>query len=115
MSKMILVAATELSGGTVAKGGVKHPFVLAKGKQLTSEAVKSLGLDKTELTDLIARGHVVEAHAHVAEGGTGETAVLEAHIKTLEDQLETEKQRADTAEAALKTANDELATLKAAS
>lgn len=114
MSKLILVAMATICGAALAKGKVE-PFEVAAGDHLTDKVVAKLGLDADSLTDLIAKGTVVEVDATITAAepaGADQSAELaaankraddaEAKLKDLEGTAAAETKRADDAEAKVK-------------
>lgn len=107
MSKktMILVAVTALMGGTInPKTKETEPASVAAGDELTAERLEALGLDDKAVTDLIARGHIAEVEARVAEPVDGAEDTTE-----LQGKLDAETKRADEAEAKVKDLEKQLA------
>ncbi|RSV44411.1 hypothetical protein CA234_03070 [Sphingomonas sp. ABOLE] len=78
MSRIILIAAVTLAGGTVA-----DPFTLASGRELTEEAATSLGLNPKEVKRLVDTGALVQKTVLDASAGGDEVvdgiSVLELH------------------------------------
>lgn len=97
MSKVtILIAVTQLTGGTKVDGKVV-PFTLPAGEELTSAAIKSLGIDKTTVAALKDAGKVAETLARTASSDDGPSASESAAIE-----------RAEKAEASVVTLTAEL-------
>jgi len=103
MSKVnILVAVTQLSGGSKVDGKVV-PFTLPAGEELTPAAIKALGIDKETVGALKDAGKVAETLARTASSDDGPSASELAAVE-----------RAEMAEAALAASEAKVAELEAA-
>lgn len=103
MSKVkILVAVTQLTGG-VTVDGKTVPFTLPAGDELTSAAIKSLGIDKETVAALKDAGKVVETLARTASTDDGPSPTEIAAVE-----------RAEAAEAALAASEAKVAELEEA-
>jgi ABC-type Fe3+-hydroxamate transport system substrate-binding protein len=103
MAKLILVAASTLCGGVLAKNGKFDAVEVAPGTELTDDVVGKLGLNKAELQRLQDNGAIAEVT--VREAGDDASA-------DLADELAAAIKRAEEAEAKLAALEAEVADIK---
>lgn len=106
----ILVATSTLVLGKPK--GADDVVSLPTGEELTKEIADSVGLKKTDIEDMVTRGHLLVTEVRAAESGRGNDAAIvaaEAAAQRAQDELAGETTRANTAESLVTALKSDLA------